>query len=434
VNSQGFRVNRWIGLGAALFSFTTTFAFPAGSNPTVQADSALQAGIRLYSEGKYRDAVRTFGQIAFDSLSAPAAFYVGASYAAESDIQNSIRYLKRAVALLPSHIGYRFQLARVLAQSGSTRESMAQYESIIIQDSTYIPALVNLGLLLGEQRERQRSVAMFFRAVQQNPRNFLNTYYLGSSLIDGGEADSGRSFLAVCLSLNPRYVPALTLLASLYFGRTGYEEALRLYSLARAQDSGNADLSYMVGLCHEKLHDYFNAVDAFRQAAMLDSSNSNYFAHLGQSCFQVKDFAGSIEAFEKAAYLDEGNPVLYLNIGLAWVQMDSVQNAVRALSRAITAYHPDKIAYVYEQMGAIHYNKKQYRSARAAYRDALRVDPSNAPAQFYLAVTYEQLKDYRSALEGFKKYLKLVTDDSTHREKTGFARKAVERLRRVGHR
>lgn len=433
MDAQRLRVSRLICLGAVLFTLVTTFAFPAESNPTVQADSILQAGIRLYSEGKYKEVVRTFAPVAFDSLSAPAAFYVGASHAAESDMQNSIRYLKRAVALLPSHIGYRFQLARVLAQSGSTRESVAQYESIIAQDSTYIPALVNLGLLLGEQRERRRSVAMFSRAVRQNPRNFLNTYYLGSSLIDAGEADSARSYLAVCLSLNPRYVPALTLLASLYFGRSEYEEALRLYSLASAQDSGNADVWYTIGLCHEKLHDYFNAVDAFRQAALLDSSNSNYFAHLGQSCFQGKDFPGSIEAFQKAAYLDEDNPVLYLNIGLAWVQMDSVQNAVRALSRAITAYHPEKIGYVYGQMGAIHYNKKQYRSARVAYRDALRIDPSNAPSQFFLAVTLEQLKDYRAALEGFRKYLRLASDDRTQHEKIAFARKSVDRLRRVGH-
>ncbi|OGG56040.1 MAG: hypothetical protein A3F84_16095 [Candidatus Handelsmanbacteria bacterium RIFCSPLOWO2_12_FULL_64_10] len=428
MNPNTFSVSRLIGLWSLLAAFLGNFALRAeGESPAI-ADSVLQAGVKLYSEGKYKEVIRTFEHTAFDSLSAPAAYYVGASYAAESDFQNAVRYLKKAVELLPAHIGYRYQLARVLTQSGLPRDAATHYEAIVAQDSTYVPALVNLGLLLSEGRDHRRAVDMFARVVQQNPRNFLGHYYFASALVNAGEPDSARGYLAACLTLNPGYAPALNLLASLYFKKPDYQEALRLYTLASAQNPQNADLFYKTGLCHEKLQRYNSAATAFLQATLLDSTNSLYFARLGQSYFQMRKFAASIDAYQKAASLDEDNPVLLFNIGLAWAQMDSTRKAVDALNRAASAHHPEKIAYIYNQVGALHFNKKRYRSARTAYRKALQFDPSNVEAQFYLALADEQLKNFKTAIEGYKRFLRLASGDVDQREKVELARKRIQQL------
>jgi tetratricopeptide (TPR) repeat protein len=400
VNAPTLSVSRWMGLSWLVVTLVSAFPLRAEAESPAMADSVLQAGVKLYSEGKYREVIRTFEHTAFDSLSAQAAYYVGASYATESDFQNAVRYLKRTVDLLPSHIGYRYQLARVLTQSGSPREGATHYEAIIAQDSTYVPALVSLGLFLSEGRDHRRAADTFARVVQQNPRNFLGHYYFASALVNAGEPDSAHSYLAACLTLNPAYTPALYLLASLYFKNSDYREALRLYTQASAQNPQNADLFYKMGLCHEKLQRYDRAAEAFLQATLLDSINSLYFARLGQSYFQTRKFAASIDTYQKAASLDEDNPVLLFNIGLAWAQMDSTRKAIDALNRAASAHHPEKIAYIYNQIGALHFNKKRYRSARTAYRKTLQFDPSNAEAQLYLALADEQLKNFKTAIEG----------------------------------
>ena len=103
MNTPTLSVSRWMGLSWFFVTFVSAFPFQAEGESPALADSTLQAGVRLYTEGKYKEVLRTFEHTAFDSLSAQAAYYIGASYASESDFQNAVRYLKKTVDLLPAH-------------------------------------------------------------------------------------------------------------------------------------------------------------------------------------------------------------------------------------------------------------------------------------------------------------------------------------------
>jgi tetratricopeptide (TPR) repeat protein len=225
--------------------------------------------------------------------------------------------------------------------------------------------------------------------------------------------------------LNPTYVPAIALLASLYYSKPDYAEALRLYLRATALRPDNADLLYRRGLCEERLDRPREALASFGAAINRDSTHVHAYAHIGQVWFQLGKYDSSIMAFERAVALEEDNPSLYVNIALAWERRDSLERAAHAFGRAIKAHQPDQIAKVYSQLAALYFNAKQMRKARDAYRRSLQVDPSYSLSQFYLAVTHDELGEHQTAVREYRKFLKLAAGDSTMADKVKAARNRV---------
>jgi tetratricopeptide (TPR) repeat protein len=391
-------------------------------------DTLVQRLQTLYSEGSYREAIRPFERLPMDSLTAKAAYYVGSSYAALGDIQNSIRYLRRAVTLDPAHSGHRLQLARIFAQGGMVREARTEYEDLIAGDSSYVPALTSYGMLLFDEAEYAGAAAAFERSLTRNPRDYAANFYFGSSLERLGRTDSAMTFLAASMSLNPSYSPAVNLLAALYYRRQEYNQALLLYERLCKQHPKNAAHWYRAGLCSERLNGERLAIDLFRRAAALDTTEALYQAHLGQVYFGLGLFDSSVAAYREAVLLDPDNPILHLNLGLCLVRMDSTEEAIAALKRSAASHHIEKAALVYNQLGALLYNKKRFREARSAYASALAYNPRNCETLFFLGFTYDQMHDPGSARAVFARYLKAAAGDVTQKQRIETVRRQLKKL------
>ncbi len=394
------------------------------------ADSLAALGARLNAEGRYRAAIEHLSRVPEDSVTGPVAFSLGTAYSALNDFRSARRYLEKAVDLEPDRIGYRFQLARLLMQISLGGEAADEYAAILRRDSTFLPAMYQLGLLFYERREYAQAAGYFQRIVRLSPSDFLSQYYLGACYATMEKPDSARYVLSACITFQPAYTPAVALLASLYFSMPEYRQALRLYTRAVQLRPDNADLLYREGLCHEKLSDYSSAIRAYGSAIRIDSGHVHAYAHLGQAFFQTGKYDSAIAAFEHAVRLEEDNPSLLVNIALAWERKDSIDRAAEAFVRAVRACQPDQIARLYGQLAALRFNAKQYRKAKEAYRRSLQVDPTFAPSRFFLAVTHEQLKEYGPARVAYRKFLREASSDSTLADKVRTARSRLEVLGR----
>ncbi len=396
----------------------------------VGADSLAALGSKLNAEGRYQSVIELLSRVSEDSSTGPVAFALGTAYSALNDFRNARRLLEKAVDLEPDRIGYRFQLARLLVQVSLGGEAADEYAAILRRDSTFLPAMYQLGLLLYERREYAQAAEYFQRIVRLNPSDFLSQYYLGACYATMEKPDSARYVLSACVTLQPAYTPAVALLASRYFARPDYQQALRLYTRAVQLRPGNADLLYRQGLCHEKLSDYASAIRAYGSAIRIDSGHVHAYAHLGQAFFQTGKYDSAIAAFEHAVRLEEDNPSLLVNIALAWERKDSIDRAAEAFSRAVRACQPDQIARLYGQLAALRFNARQFRKAKEAYRRSIQVDPSFAPSRFFLAVTHDQLKEYGPARVAYREFLREANTDSTLAEKVRTARSRLEVLER----
>ncbi len=392
------------------------------------ADSILGAAVASYYDGNYLRVIDLLQPGPGIPRTAKANYFLGSSFAALNDPQSAVRYLRMAVDSSSGDIAFRFQLAKSLTVLGATGEAGAEYRLILRRDSTFLPALFNLGTLRLDGRDYAGAADLFARGVQLNPRDFLSYYNLGASLVNMGKPDSAVQFLRASLALNLRYGPTLGLLASLYYKRKEYQDAGRLYAMLVAKDSTNADAWERWGYCTEKLGESPWSLHCFLTASRLDTSNSTYCARVGQACFELKKYDSAAAFYLRAAFLEEENPVLFLNAGFSFARMDSLEKALGAFRMSYTAHHIERLGLLYSQMAGIYYTQKRYRRAAGGYLKALQYDPGNTRCVFFLARSQDEMRDSRAAAASYGRFLKRAGNDPGESDIVPYARKRLKEL------
>ena len=394
---------------------------------TTPPDTLFQRGMKSYAEGQYRKAIEAFAAIG-DTASPRTLFYAAMSHLSLNDVQRGIPLLQKAVTLEPSNTGYRFQYARILAQSGSADLAASEYAALIAADSAFIAARYQLGLLHYEQKRYPEALEQFNAVVDLNPGDYLSHYYMSSSLINLAQVDSARPYLASCISLNPKYTPAITLLASIYYGAGEHQEALRLYKSASAQRPQDPELSYKIGLCYGKLGRIDSALAYTSRAARRDTANDLYIAQTGYYHLVQERYDSALASYRKAIQIDGENSLYFINMAYAFSQTKANDSAVAAYEQGVAACRPENIAAIYLRLGTLHYYRKQYRKALSSYQQALDLQPMNREAQYYVALAYDQLANPQSAIRQYRKYLALAREDTTAAERER-KKQAGDRLR-----
>jgi tetratricopeptide (TPR) repeat protein len=402
----------------------------AGRKPS---DSLLARVITLYAECRFKQLIKLVEPEQDVPASPPIYFYLGSSFAALNDVQNAIHFLRKATHGDSLNTGFRFQLAKILTSSGMADEATRHYKIILAQDSLFVAALSQIGVYALDRHNYTEAAKIFGTVIRLNPRDFLGNYYLGASLVTMEKPDSAVRYFAASMSLNPNYTPCLNLLASIYYKRANYEEAYRLYRSASLLEKDNADLWSKKGLCLEKLQRVREAKECFLKAVELDPASPTAYAYLGQCYFELSLIDSAARCYVQASMIDKENPYYYFNAGLAYMRMDSSAKALAAFQRAIAAHEPARVAQVYVQIGAVYFNKANYREAERAYAKALQFDDKNRDALFYTGMTSERLKKHQAAKKAFQTFLRVAGNDSTRAEKILYANKQLKLLEVLGY-
>ena len=402
---------------------------PAISSATPdEPDSLIIAARASYYDGAYDRVIAILQSSASPRRTPEEDYYLGSAFAALNDPRNALRYLRAAVDSAPAVTSYRYQLAKAFAAAGTPVEARVEYRRILAVDSTFLPALFNLGTISFDARDYRTASDLFTRTVGLNPRDYLAYYDLGASLVNLGLGDSAAQFLHASVTLNSRFIPSLTLLASLYYKKKMYDDAARLYAMVAARDSMIAENWARWGNCMEKLQNWRWMAHCFRTAASLDTANASYCARLGQAWYEGKEYDSAAAAYLRAGVLDPENPVPFLNAGLAYASMDSARPAISAFRRAYASCRIERIGFIYAQIAGVQYKQKWYRHAEESYMKSLRYDPGNARALFFLAHAREELRKLGPAAEAYRQFLRKAAGDRSMRDLVKYARKRLREL------
>jgi tetratricopeptide (TPR) repeat protein len=127
-----------------------------------------------------------------------------------------------------------------------------------------------------------------------------------------------------------------------------------------------------------------------------------------------KDFRTAIESYKKAG-LD--SPIIWNKIGIAYHQMMQLDTAKKHYERAIKL-NP-KYSEAINNLGTIHYAKKNFRRAASQYKKALKLAPQSASIYSNLGTAYFARKKYNDAFDAYQKALALDPEVFEHRSSYG---------------
>ena len=410
-------------LGTALAP--TVFSFQ------VPSDSLMRKGQQQYAESRFLESVQTYLKAGADHGPASARYALGLAYAGLNDFPNAIRSLQLATQKDSLNALYHFQLAQVLVKSGAPQDAEREYELVTQMDSTYLAAFFQLGALLNSQQQNEkRQAELFSRVLVLNPNDYISWHFLSRAVAKQGMKDSALACLKRSLEINPNYFGATEEMAKVNFKSKNYKEALPFYQRAIELQPTTARLHFELGECYRQESKFPDAIRSFQNAIELDTLNAMYVGQLGQAYFYSQQYDSSIAAYEKAIAIDPDGPIYHLNLALIYQRLDSTQLAVKEFEGAIAASHPDKIADLYEKLGGFYFNKRLYKEAIAAFGKALQYEPTSKDANLYLGYAYESLRDPKSAIKHFERYLFLTQEDSTGNRQRQDLRREVDALKK----
>ena len=126
----------------------------------------------------------------------------------------------------------------------------------------------------------------------------------------------------------------------------------------------------------------------------------------------------AIKTLEQAVAADSDNLNALLTLGSLLAAQGDEKRAETYFQKAAAAGATagQDGATVFFNLGALNYNKKQYRTAAEAYRRAIEVRPDFADAHRELGYTLWDLHERRRAAEFFQKYLDLTGDAAQDRQ------------------
>ncbi|NLG83010.1 MAG: tetratricopeptide repeat protein [Firmicutes bacterium] len=253
----------------------------------------------------------------------------------------------------------------------------AEFRAAIAEDGKYVPALLGLARLLLEAKgEPAEAVVYLDRALAQDAENFEAHLMKGVCLLRIG----GKDPLAEALE--------------------SFKEAVRIQP-----DSPAAHR--LLALTHAALGEAEEARKEYETAVRLAPDDAQVRFELGMLLVNMGRPAEAVPYLEKAAALGPKAPEYPWALGMTYKKMKKYAEAIATLEKAATLATGRMKAGILSDLGTVHAEKKDYKSAIACYERALKESPEFAPAHYNLACAYARQGKVAEAIKALAKAIEL---------------------------
>lgn len=269
--------------------------------------------------------------------------------------KNSFAHLTRAVFSNPKGLS-------------ELRELVSNWESVESAIPSRGTAAVLLGFceyLLGELSEAEEMLA-------GQKRSEWGCFYLTRVLLDLQKVDEA---LQLVEDVHKRFPDSLPLAYQLIdvWCKTGWEEEVpKLLGKLEQTDSGSTEFAFYNGLFQERIGEYREAVELYREAVARDDQNSEAYFRLGY----LLDLYGTeseeaneeaIQAYESCVKTLPPHTNAIINLGLLYEDRERYHDAAKCFETVLKAYpdHHRARLYLGDALAAtrMFYDKEQDKKA-----------------------------------------------------------------------
>lgn len=273
-------------------------------------------------------------------------FYLALTMIGKEQFDLAIKYLERALQINPSYVEARIKKAQVLWRINKTEEAYQKLQSILDNHPDYADVQFLSGLILQELGDTRSAIMAFQKA----------------------------------LKINPNFVQARVSLGVLYCLISKSEDGLKQFSLALKTSPGDKTLQNLITTLQGPLQ---NQQDFHKYMHEL-----SYHAEPRQSRFLFDQKSFQSQSFSELISLANLSHVLKLDIALSEFLLPYLQEALQE--------HPS-YADLYNSLGILYFNLKQYQLAKESFEQALTINPNYIQAMVNLLKTLFKLKSLDKA-------------------------------------
>ncbi len=270
-------------LPAACLACALATAPPAravsAADARTQSFKLQSEGMRLYKEGKYKDATLAFQQVVNLNLNSFLAFYyLGICLNADRRYGEAIEPLKIALDLQPEYVQAHLALGDAYLKQGDTAEARAEYLRALELQPNYAAAFDGLGRL------------------------FETT----------GQDDQAEQQYRKSLEINVAFADSYTHLGDLFLRRSRPDDAIQLFLKAITVKPDFSSAYTRLGVAYGRVMQYDDAIAAIRKAQTLTPEDPEPYVSLAKIYLDLQSFRRSEAQIQAALALDHDHPGAHL--------------------------------------------------------------------------------------------------------------------------
>ncbi len=339
--------------------------------------------------------------------------------------------------------------ARYLKSIFKTDEAIARLSAFVTPDGCDEEILSELADCHFQNGDYESAAGTYYLLTSKSPQNILykvkqmQTFYRMKSFAQSAEAgkavlqldtisaiaaligdsynqadmpDSALTYYRLALSVKPLNENVVSKAARILLSRRDYDGAIAMTDEYLALDPDNFTIAPIKGLAHYSKNEYVPAVEVFERQENLGNDTYPVHYYLGQCYWHTGVMNRAQEELLAAWQIDSSD--VNLAYSIAAVNSDSFlpfdRDVKPWLDKVADMLQPDPamMSRLHQQYGLGEYRKNNWEQAIDHYKEAYRYNPNFISSLSTIAYCYEQMKDYKTALEWYEKYLKVARPGS----------------------
>jgi len=271
--------------------------------------TALDLAIALQRQGRVAEAVPHYERVlAAHPDWGEVPVYLGSALERLDRAEEAERTYRAAIGTDPENMGARVALIAVLREQGRPDDAIEEAKRALEVNANSLAVYNNFALAYLDKGDTTLARFILDKALQgiegAQTNAYLHTNLGWSHYLDDNKPAALQS-LDRAVELEPRLVPALVYLATVYLEDRNYEDMIPLLETARDEDPDNADVMLNLGIAYRGLQRFDEAERAWKTALELAPDDAAPWFNLGILWGDsLKRYEAAVEAFTK--YIEGG--------------------------------------------------------------------------------------------------------------------------------
>lgn len=248
---------------------------------SLQEDYALAYKYRgnlYYDESNYEKALENYEKYSqYDSDITSSEFYYrkGYCYNEFDKYDDAIASLKKAVELKSNYTSAYNELGYAYLKQENREDALKTFNKALDVDPKSAVAMNGIGDVYKDiDKNMDKAIEAYQRTLRTAPENKKANYQIGWCLNDKEKYNDAVVYLKKALTIDSKYVNAMTELGYSYYSLENYDDALNQFD--KALSIRKSELSfYYAGLCYIGLKQKSNAERMYRELKDMKSDNAD---------------------------------------------------------------------------------------------------------------------------------------------------------------
>ena len=277
--------------------------------------------------------------------------------------------------------------------------------------------LAYMGLTRYEEAITYLEAALHSGGSKVEDVDFDINYYLATAYYKNGQPQDAINAYSAILALRPREKNAYYLRGCVKLSQNDFDGAQLDFNEAVVLDSRDYDQMIRIYMVLEE-YGYKDAGMVYLQNALKENEKSISDYDMGRICYYMGDYENARNYLTKLKTTTDYGAALYL--GRTYEALGDYNYASSIYAGYVE--NDQSKAEIYNQLGLCRMKMEEYESALTAFQAAMNIEDNGMmqTLKFNEIVTYEYMREYKTAAALMSSYLRSYPDDEAAKREYEF--------------